>query len=202
MNDSRDTNELIKEISANQQSLHDYMAALADKMASLEQTILNHVTQTPEPLAIDDNQLYMAARSLVAETGRASTSMLQRVLRIGYSRAAGLMDRLEENNLISPADGSRPREVFIDPDKLEELEDEESEPRLYDPQLDSGDDELYEDAKQAVIEAGKASTSYIQRKLRVGYSRACRLMDMLEENGVIGPADGSKPRDINSELKE
>jgi S-DNA-T family DNA segregation ATPase FtsK/SpoIIIE len=60
------------------------------------------------------------------------------------------------------------------------------------------DDELYEDAKHAVIEAGKASTSYIQRKLRVGYSRAARLMDLLEENGVIGPADGSRAREILS----
>ncbi len=60
---------------------------------------------------------------------------------------------------------------------------------------DAGDD-LYEDAKIAVIEHGKASTSYIQRKLRVGYSRAARLMDLLEENGIIGPQDGSKPREI------
>jgi S-DNA-T family DNA segregation ATPase FtsK/SpoIIIE len=58
------------------------------------------------------------------------------------------------------------------------------------------DDELYEAAKQTVIEAGKGSTSYIQRKLRVGYARAARLMDILEERGVIGPADGSKPRDV------
>ncbi len=58
------------------------------------------------------------------------------------------------------------------------------------------DDDMYEDARIAVIEAGKASTSYIQRKLRVGYSRAARLMDLLEEKGVIGPADGSRPREI------
>jgi DNA segregation ATPase FtsK/SpoIIIE, S-DNA-T family len=58
------------------------------------------------------------------------------------------------------------------------------------------DDDLYEDAKIAVIEAGKASTSYIQRKLRVGYSRAARLVDLLEERGVIGPADGAKPRQV------
>jgi S-DNA-T family DNA segregation ATPase FtsK/SpoIIIE len=58
------------------------------------------------------------------------------------------------------------------------------------------DDDMYESAKQAVIEAGKASTSYIQRKLGVGYSRAAKLVDMLEARGVVGPANGSKPRDI------
>jgi len=64
---------------------------------------------------------------------------------------------------------------------------------------EDGEDELYEEAKEAVIEVGKASTSYLQRKLRVGYSRSARLMDMLEENGVIGPADGSKPRKVIEE---
>ncbi len=61
---------------------------------------------------------------------------------------------------------------------------------------DDEDDDLYADAKQAVLEAGKASTSYLQRKLRVGYSRAARLIDLLEEKGVIGPQDGAKPREI------
>lgn len=58
------------------------------------------------------------------------------------------------------------------------------------------EDDLFEEAKQIVIEAGKASTSYLQRKLRVGYARAARLMDILEERGIIGPAEGSKPRDV------
>ena len=58
------------------------------------------------------------------------------------------------------------------------------------------EDELYGAAKQAVVEAGKASTSYLQRKLRIGYARAARLMDILEERGVIGPSDGAKPREI------
>jgi S-DNA-T family DNA segregation ATPase FtsK/SpoIIIE len=61
---------------------------------------------------------------------------------------------------------------------------------------DDADDDLYMDAKAAVEEAGRASTSYLQRKLRIGYSRAARLMDILEQKGVIGPADGSKPREV------
>ncbi len=58
------------------------------------------------------------------------------------------------------------------------------------------DDDLYEEARAAVLEAGKASTSYLQRKLRVGYARAARLIDVLEERGVIGPGEGAKPREI------
>ena len=58
------------------------------------------------------------------------------------------------------------------------------------------DDDMYEPAREAVITANKASTSFVQRKLGIGYSRAAKLMDMLEERGVIGPANGSKPREI------
>lgn len=63
---------------------------------------------------------------------------------------------------------------------------------------DDADDDLYDQAKEAVEEAGRASTSYLQRKLRIGYSRAARLMDILEQKGVIGPADGSRPREVLS----
>jgi len=59
-----------------------------------------------------------------------------------------------------------------------------------------GEDELYEEAKDTIMRAGKASASLLQRRLRVGYARAARLLDILEEDGVIGPADGSKPREI------
>ncbi len=60
---------------------------------------------------------------------------------------------------------------------------------------DSSDD-LYEDARQIVIESKKASTSFLQRKLGIGYARAARLIDMLEERGVVGPGNGAKPRDV------
>ena len=61
---------------------------------------------------------------------------------------------------------------------------------------DDDDDDLYEEAKRVIIDAGKGSTSFLQRKLRVGYARAARLMDILEERGVVGPADGSKAREV------
>lgn len=63
---------------------------------------------------------------------------------------------------------------------------------------DDVDDDLFGAAREAVEEAGRASTSYLQRKLRIGYSRAARLMDLLEEKGVIGPADGARPREVLS----
>ncbi len=58
------------------------------------------------------------------------------------------------------------------------------------------DDDLYEDARATVMETGKASTSFLQRKLGVGYARAARLIDMMEERGVVGPGNGSKPREV------
>ena len=66
---------------------------------------------------------------------------------------------------------------------------------------ESDEDELYEEARQCVIEAGRASTSYLQRKLKLGYARAARLMDKLEERGVIGPGDGAKPREVLEKLE-
>lgn len=61
---------------------------------------------------------------------------------------------------------------------------------------DNADEELYSEAKETVITAGKASASLLQRRLRVGYARAARLLDILEEKGVIGPGDGAKPREV------
>lgn len=64
------------------------------------------------------------------------------------------------------------------------------------------EDELYEEALEAVKDMGKASTSFIQRVLGIGYSRALKLIDLLEQRGVIGPAQGSKPREVFIEKDE
>lgn len=58
------------------------------------------------------------------------------------------------------------------------------------------DDPMYKDAVQLVIEMGKASTSTLQRRLRLGYGRAARILDAMERDGIIGPPDGSRPRDV------
>ncbi len=69
-----------------------------------------------------------------------------------------------------------------------------------------GDDPLYNEAKKIVIEAQKGSASFLQRRLRIGYARAARLLDILEEHGIVGPGEGAKPREIlfkgnNSQLE-
>ena len=66
----------------------------------------------------------------------------------------------------------------------------------FDEIADESDDDLYEEARQIVIEAGKASTSYLQRRLKIGYARAARLVDMLEERGVVGQGEGAKARQV------
>ncbi len=107
-----------------------------------------------------------------------TTEEVKRV--VAYLKDQGSIQELETINLEPSGDRVDPNSIFatsIDSDS-------------------GDDDELYEDARVAVTEAGKASTSYLQRRLRLGYSRAARLMDLLEERGVIGPPDGAKPRPV------
>ena len=63
-------------------------------------------------------------------------------------------------------------------------------------EMDQEVDEMYDEAVRIVVEMGKASTSTLQRRLRLGYGRAARLIDMMERDGIVGPADGSKPREV------
>lgn len=61
---------------------------------------------------------------------------------------------------------------------------------------EGADDSLYKDAVRVVVESGKASASLLQRRLRIGYGRAARLIDYMEEAGIVGPAKGSRPREV------
>jgi len=77
-------------------------------------------------------------------------------------------------------------EIFID--------DEEEDESLY--ENDYGEDPLMDKALEVVATAGKASASYLQRRLKIGYNRAARLVEEMERRGIVGPQNGSKPRDI------
>jgi S-DNA-T family DNA segregation ATPase FtsK/SpoIIIE len=76
-------------------------------------------------------------------------------------------------------------EIFFD-------DEEDLGPSLF----TDGDDPLYDKALELVMQQGKASASYIQRRLKIGYNRAARLVEEMEHKGIVGPAQGSKPREL------
>ena len=78
-------------------------------------------------------------------------------------------------------------EIFVDDD-----DEGGTGPGLF----SDGEDPLYDEALQIVVQQGKASASYIQRRLKIGYNRAARLVEEMEERGIVGPANGSKPREV------
>ena len=89
---------------------------------------------------------------------------------------AGVEAEIPENGI--PVNGDRPFAIPLD-------------------DYEKGDDEeLYEEALEIVRQAKKASTTLLQRRLKIGYARAARLMDMMEERGAVGPGEGAKPRDV------
>ncbi|HEY4510409.1 MAG TPA: DNA translocase FtsK, partial [Candidatus Paceibacterota bacterium] len=77
---------------------------------------------------------------------------------------------------------------------MKSLEEEESG--------NEDDDELYEAVREEVLKSKRASTSFVQRKFKLGYARAARIMDLLEERGVVGPGQGAKPREMLLDVSE
>ena len=67
---------------------------------------------------------------------------------------------------------------------------------------DAGEDPLYDQVVEFVVTTKKASTSLVQRRFRIGYNRAANLIDKLEERGIVGPQNGSKPREVLVELQD
>ena len=83
-----------------------------------------------------------------------------------------------------------------DEEFLEPIHDKEQEEAPVDEEEAAELDSVYEDAVRVVVESGKASTSLLQRRLRLGYGRAARLIDMMEKDGIVGSPDGSRPREV------
>jgi len=104
------------------------------------------------------------------------------------------IDELSDGlNKISERQNSQYTDIIM---QLNELKDEIHNEHS-DPEDTRSDDELYVEAHKAVIKGDKASTSYLQRKLGIGYSRAAQLMDTLETKGIIGPGKEISFRDEN-----
>ncbi|MCE5256555.1 MAG: DNA translocase FtsK [Spirochaetaceae bacterium] len=82
---------------------------------------------------------------------------------------------------------------YIDDEIFYDEEEENAEPGLFD---DGDGDPLFEKALEIVLQQGKASASFIQRRLKIGYNRAARLVELMEERGIVGPSQGSKPREV------
>jgi S-DNA-T family DNA segregation ATPase FtsK/SpoIIIE len=107
-----------------------------------------------------------------------------------------VVDFLKKQAASSPA----PSREVAESDLADSITEKDKRPSAIDLEQfaqDAGqEDELFDEAKQLVIASGKASASLLQRRLRVGYARAARLLDLMEEAGIVGPADGAKPRDV------
>ncbi|HHE76808.1 MAG TPA: DNA translocase FtsK [Candidatus Parcubacteria bacterium] len=103
-----------------------------------------------------------------------------------------IISKTEENGLIVEMDQNLSEE-------LKKTQEEGGIASVNNFNGDGGDDPLYEESKRIVLSLGRASATLLQTRLRIGYARAARLIDMLEERGVIGPANGSKPREVYGE---
>jgi S-DNA-T family DNA segregation ATPase FtsK/SpoIIIE len=93
------------------------------------------------------------------------------------------------------------KKMTYDEKIMEEIERQAVSDKKKGSDKDSGggfmdEDEMLPSAIECVVDQGQASTSLLQRKLKLGYARAARIMDMMEEKGIIGPYEGSKPRQV------
>lgn len=105
--------------------------------------------------------------------------------------SAEIREKTEEGSLIENEEIEKEENSLA-----EELEKAVSSPGAQMDSFFSKEDPLYDEAKRTVIFSKKASTSLLQRRLGIGYARAARLMDILEERGVVGPQEGAKPREV------
>jgi len=102
-----------------------------------------------------------------------------------------------EDEIVALCDFWRSQAKAVYNQKLLETPKEEANPEASGEGGDDAvDDELYQEAVRVVCEMGRASTSTLQRRLRIGYGRAARLIDIMEKDGIVGPAEGTKPREV------
>ena len=103
----------------------EYVKSQVENQATYNEDILSRIERTNVQESMDDSDdLLPEAIDLVVRSGQASVSMLQRRFRIGYNRAARIVDMMEARGIVGPQDGSRPRQVLMSEEELESLENE------------------------------------------------------------------------------
>lgn len=145
---------------------------------------LDDAPKRPISVSMDDNDgpsTPLSGRAAMSAAASAPTLTQSRPSAASYPGAAS-----------SPAPSSAPQNTFWDAD-----DDDDGDTSDNGGGREDGEDEMYDEAVELVRRLGKASVSLLQRRLRIGYTRAARLIDVMEERGVVGPAtEGSKPRDV------
>jgi DNA segregation ATPase FtsK/SpoIIIE-like protein len=154
--------------------------------------------QDDERTIIATPTILMRALWICVQKKRASTVVLQNEFDIGYEDAVKLLDQMTEQGFVGKANGSRPRPILNRAYEMLALWD--AEEKIREPSIER--DELFEDALRICVEMKRASTSVLQRRLRIGYGRAAAILDAMEREGFIGEADGARPRPILSRAYE
>jgi DNA segregation ATPase FtsK/SpoIIIE-like protein len=179
------------------QNIKPLQRQVANLAASLRAASKKHEAQYAELMLclqrMENRVLYREARAVIAEHKRASASLLQQHLYIGYARAARLLDQLEADGLIGPSP-IRESGVF----NGRNTKDITDPPRItnFGPLAPIEDVDLYQQAYKIIAKRRQASAPLLQRHLNIGYARAASLLDELEKRGVIGPGRGAKEREI------
>ncbi len=145
---------------------------------------------------------FIEAVEIAIRSGKVSTSLLQRKIRIGYAKAAKLIDAMEELGIIGAPCGQQPRDVLVTLDEWREMlsshgirvnnkvgENAEAAPK-------SQEYYLFIKACDLAFAKGKISTSMLQRSLGIGYGKAANFIDTMEDIGLISGPCGQKPRDV------
>ena len=177
----------LKNLSIKLDLLEDQQAK--DKLSIIE-NLNSHYTDMMlllkklEPLVekeVDDNEYFEQAKKIVVSSGKASATLLQRILKVGYAQAARLLGMLESHGIVSSSFGSEPREVLVPAETDEYLSD---------------DDLLIPDVMDFVSKLKTVTPTRVQRKFMIGYARSARLLDILEEKGIVGPYNEARPRKV------
>jgi DNA segregation ATPase FtsK/SpoIIIE-like protein len=148
--------------------------------------------------AIPDEQseVFKKALILCVEKRRASISVLQQGLGIGYENALVLLDKMTEQGFLGEARGERPRPLMNLAFETIGLWKAQKEIEIEAGIKEIKRDGKYDEAVRIVVEMGRASTSVLQRRLRIGYGQAASIIDTMYREGIVGPEDGSKPRKV------